>query len=121
MCSKEEQEGMVRSLKRMGWVRSVLVILSLIVGIATGVWALGEKVSANVKENVQETAKEVFVESLDEFHAEVQPEIMEGVDARIQIHALEESQKTQEALGQIKEEVAGNSAKLDILLQRQAP
>lgn len=118
MCTREEQEGMVKMIKKWGWVRSVLATVLTLLGIATGVWALGEKVSSNVEDNIKETAKEVFVESLDEFHAKAKPEVMEEIDARIQIHALEESQKTQEALGQVKEEVAQINGKIDILIQR---
>jgi hypothetical protein len=118
MLEKEDLEGMVKKLRKLGWLRSVLVILSLLLGIATGVWALSEKVSDNVEWNIKEVAEEVFDDALDEFHDVAQPQIMEEVDARIQIHSLEESQKTQEAVGQIQTQVSRIEGKLDILIER---
>jgi hypothetical protein len=128
MCSGEEQDMIVKALRKSGRLRTTGQALLLIVTLITSVWVLGERAANKAEGKVRDTAVEVFSEKLESFHSEAKPEILEEIDARIQVHSLEESQKTQEALGQIKEEVAGVkqevatiNGKLDILIQRAEP
>jgi hypothetical protein len=128
MCSGEEQDMIVKALRKSGRLRTTGQALLLIVTLITSVWVLGERAANKAEGKVRDTAVEVFSEELESFHSEAKPEILEEIDARIQVHSLEESQETQEALGQIKEEVAGVkqevatiNGKLDILIQRAEP
>lgn len=118
MCTKEEQEGMVRAIKKLGWIRSTLTLLAVLLTVTLSGWALTEKISSGVNANVKEAAEQVFDQRLDAFHDEVKPEIMKEVDGKIVVHATESEKLTTEQFHKVQEDIANLDGKIDILIRR---
>ena len=114
MCTKEEQDVMVKAVRKVGVVRSVLTLAALVLTIAATGWTVSRNVRVSVEDNLRETAKTVFVEE----HGQAATEVLNAVDSKIQIHSLEEAQKTQAAIGEVQEQVSEINGKLDILIER---
>jgi hypothetical protein len=91
MCTKEEQNVMVKAIRKAGWVRSSMAGALMVIAIITGMWKLGF-----------------------DFRAEVSDQI----DNKIQIHKLETEIDLQEQLGDIRLELGRQDGKLDLILKR---
>jgi hypothetical protein len=91
MCNREERKGMVETLKRLGWVRSILTILTLILGLMISVRSIGLSVKTDLEDVIEE---------------------------KIILHSIESESKIEQELSEIRTQQAITDTKVDILLER---
>lgn len=58
MCTKEEQEGMVKTIKKAGWLRSSLVLIGMLFALVASVWTAHGHISGQAKEAASEVVQE---------------------------------------------------------------
>ena len=109
---------MVAFVRKLGWVKSTLLVVATILGIATSVWGLSENISASVSEKVEGTARRVIQEELQEYGAERDARRSTEIDERIRVHELEAEIKLNERLQILRDQNIEIQAQLRELLRR---
>ena len=91
MCTKEEQNVMVKAVRKAGWVRSSLAAALTVVTIVLGMWKLG---------------------------FDFRTEVSDQIDNKIQIHTLESEKVWQEKIHEIQMQQIVVDTKLDTIIER---
>ena len=91
MCVRKEQDAMVKTIAKAGWIRSLFVLAALILGLVVSVYA---------------------------FTKEIKEDLGVVVDEKIKVHRLESDLEWKDKIHAIKLQQNDMDGKLNTILER---